>query len=340
MLSIQPSLNVQKWLRPELAGLYCEPGNFYIDPVSAVDRAIVTHAHSDHARPGNNHVLATRETIDIMKVRMGNLAGQTMQDLKLGEHLKVSDVTITLAPAGHVLGSAQVIIEYNGQKAVISGDYKRHPDPTCLPFEPIACDLFITEATFGIPVFKHPMADQEIGKLIVSLATFPDRTHLVGVYGLGKCQRIIMLLRMAGYERPIWLHGALKTVCDYYLSRGVPLGEVPLAANATKQLAGEIVLCPPSALGDRWSRRFTDPVASMASGWMQVRGRARQRNVELPLIISDHADWHGLLETITETGAREIWVTHGQEEALVYAVEISGRKAKALSLVGMDDDQE
>lgn len=332
--------NFQKWLLPKAAGLYCEPGGFYIDPNSAVDRAIVTHAHSDHAHPGNYHVLGTRETIDIMKIRLGSFSGQTMQVVKLGELLKVGNVNITLMPAGHILGSAQVVIDYDGQRAVISGDYKRHSDPTCLPFEPIPCDLFITEATFGLPVFKHPMADQEIGKLISSIATFPERTHQVGVYGLGKCQRVIMHLRQAGYERPIWLHGALRTVSDYYLSRGIPLGEIPPVADSVSQLAGEIVLCPPSAIGDRWSRRFAEPVAAMASGWMQVRGRARQRNIELPLIISDHVDWPGLLETISETGAREIWVTHGREEALVYAVEKNGTKARALSLVGRDDDQE
>jgi putative mRNA 3-end processing factor len=334
------SLNFHKWLRPESAGLYCEPGDFYIDPNAPADRAVITHAHSDHARPGNSHILATSETLDIMKIRLGSGAGQTMQPLRLGETLKISNVNLTLAPAGHILGSAQVVIDYGGERAVISGDYKRQPDTTCLPFEPVTCDLFVTEATFGLPVFKFGAPELEINKLLASLSAFPERTHQVGVYGLGKCQRIIMLLRQAGFDRPIWLHGALRTMSDYYAAQGMQLGDLRSVSDASTQLAGEIALCPPSALGDRWSRRFADPVASMASGWMQVRGRARQRNIEFPIVISDHADWPDLLQTISDTGAQEIWVTHGREEALVYATTTSGLKAKALSLVGRDDDNE
>jgi putative mRNA 3-end processing factor len=330
----------ETWLRPEAAGLFCEPGGFYVDPHDAVDFAIITHGHSDHARPGHSNVLATSETLDIMKIRLGSGAGQTTQALKLGTTLRVSDVNVRLVPAGHILGSAQVVIEHNGQRAVISGDYKRHADPTCSPFEPVVCDLFITEATFGLPVFKHGPAEHEIAKLLASMATFPGRTHQVGVYGLGKCQRLIMLLRQAGYDRPIWLHGALRATTDYYIGRGLALGEVPSVADATTPLAGDIVLSPPSALSDRWSRRFSDPVTSLASGWMHVRGRARQRGVELPLAVSDHADWPELLQTISDTGAGEIWVTHGREEALVHAAIVKGLKAKALSIVGREDDGE
>jgi putative mRNA 3-end processing factor len=179
-----------------------------------------------------------------------------------------------------------------------------------------------------------------VQKLLASLRDFPERTHQVGVYGLGKCQRLIKLIRQAGYERPIWLHGALRSMTDYYVSRGIDLGEVPNATDAPGKLAGEIVLSPPSALGDRWSRRFADPLAGFASGWMRIRGRVRQRGVELPLIISDHCDWPELLQTVTETGAREVWVTHGREEALVH--ELSKRQivARALRLVGREDDAE
>ncbi len=328
----------ESWLRPGPSGLHCVPGDFHIDPSGPVPRAVITHGHSDHARPGHDAVLATADTLAIMRLRLGTL-GQT-QALAYGVPLRVKDVTVTLMPAGHILGSAQIVIDYNGQRAVISGDYKRHADPTCEPFELVPCDLFVTEATFGLPVYRHEPDTAEVQKLLASLRDFPERTHQIGVYGLGKCQRLIKLIRKAGYDRPIWLHGALRSMTDYYVSRGIDLGEVPNVADAPGTLAGEIVLSPPSALGDRWSRRFADPLAGFASGWMRIRGRVRQRGVELPLIISDHCDWPELLKTVTETGAREVWVTHGREEALVH--ELSKRQivARALRLVGREDDAE
>lgn len=330
----------ETWLRPEPQGLYCVPGDFHIDPHRPVERAVITHGHSDHARPGHGAVLATADTLAIMRLRLGPSAKGTAQALAAGRSLTIGDVTVRLVPAGHILGSAQVVIDYRGQRAVISGDYKRRQDPTCEPFELVACDLFVTEATFGLPVYRHEPDAREIAKLLASLRDFPKRTHQVGVYGLGKCQRLIALLRQAGYDRPIWLHGALRSMTDYYLSRGFPLGEVPSVADARGKLAGEIVLSPPSALGDRWSRRFADPVAGFASGWMRIRGRVRQRGVELPLIISDHCDWPELLQTITETGASEVWVTHGREEALVHEMGKRGIAARALRLVGREDDAE
>lgn len=334
----QPSF--ESWLRPESHGLYCVPGDFHIDPHAAVPRAVITHGHSDHARPGHDAVLATADTLEIMKFRLGQGAAARMQALAYGEPIKVRDVTLRLEPSGHILGAAQVVIEYHGQRAVISGDYKRHGDPTCAPFELVPCDLFVTEATFGLPVYRHEPDSGEIAKLLTSLTDFPERTHQIGVYGLGKCQRLIALLRRAGYDRPIWLHGALRSMTDYYVARGIELGEVPSVADAGDKLAGEIVLSPPSALGDRWSRRFADPLAGFASGWMRIRGRVRQRGVELPLIISDHCDWPELLQTVKETGAREVWVTHGREEALVHELGKRGIAARALRLVGREDDAE
>jgi putative mRNA 3-end processing factor len=328
------------WLRPEVAGLYCVPGGFYIDPHSPVDRAVITHGHSDHARAGHAHVLATAETIAVMKTRMGEGCAATFQAATLGESLTIGEVSVRLAPAGHILGSAQVVMDYRGRRAVVSGDYKRRADPTCRPFELVRCDLFVTEATFGLPVFRHEPDASEIAKLLASVALFPERTHLIGVYGLGKCQRLIALLRNAGFERPIWLHGALKTVSDLYVELGVDLGDIRHVNDATDKLAGEIVMCPPSALADRWSRRVTDPVTAFASGWMRVRGRARQRGCELPLIISDHCDWPELVQSIGETGAEEIWVTHGREEALVHQIGLMGRRGRALALVGYEDETE
>jgi putative mRNA 3-end processing factor len=224
---------------------------------------------------------------------------------------------------------------------VASGDYKDVADPTCTPFAPVTCDVFITEATFGLPVFRHGNPDAEIAKLLHSLALFPERAHLVGAYSLGKAQRVIALIRKAGYMPPIYLHGALASISRYYQSRGIALGEVRPAREADKAaLAGSIVLCPPSALNELWSRRFPDPVTAFASGWMRVRARARQRGIALPLVISDHADWDGLTATIAATGAGEIWVTHGQEDGLVRFCEITGRKARPLAIVGYGEEEE
>ncbi len=337
---MSPGLNFESWLCPNEHGLFCVPGNFYIDPHDPVERAVITHGHSDHARGGHQNVLATPETIAIMNLRLGLGAGRVQQTLSYGQTLNIGDVSIKFAPAGHILGSAQVCIEYKGLKAVISGDYKRHADPTCQSFEVIKCDLFVTEATFALPVFRHESDNHEIEKLLQSLQLFDQRTHQIGVYGLGKCQRLIVLLRRAGYSAPIWLHGAMKSMCDYYESRGIDLGDLRLVSDATDKLPGQIVLCPPASLGDRWSRRFTDPLLGFASGWMRIRARARQRGVELPLIISDHADWPELIQTINEVGAGEIWITHGREDALKLKCEELGLKARALALVGFEEEGE
>ena len=312
------------------------PGGFYIDPHQAVEKAVITHGHSDHARAGHAAVLATAETQDIMKVRLDD--SPMRQILALGERITVGDVSVWLAPAGHILGSAQVVMDYKGQRAVVSGDYKRRADPTCQGFEVVQCDVFVTEATFALPVFVHEPDGHEIAKLMTSLAMFPERTHQIGVYSLGKCQRLIRLLRLAGYDKTIWLHGAMKTMCDLYVRHGFDLGDLQLVSDAPDDLAGSIVLCPPSAIGDRWSRRFADPIPAFASGWMRIRARARQRGVELPLIISDHADWPELVQTLKDVGAGEIWITHGRDDALTLQAQAMGLKARALSMVGYDEE--
>ncbi|MCK6453177.1 MAG: ligase-associated DNA damage response exonuclease [Alphaproteobacteria bacterium] len=327
------------WLQPRPEGLWCAPGRFFIDPARPVDRAVITHGHSDHARPGNRAVLATEGTLAIMRARLGDGAGGSLEPVAYGERRRIGEVDVTLLPAGHVLGSAQVRLDWRGAVAVVSGDYKRRLDATCAPFEPARCDVFVTEATFGLPVFRHPPDTEEVGRLLHSLRVFPERSHVVGVYALGKCQRVAALLRQAGYDRPIYVHGALAAMCDVYRAHGVDLGELRLATAARpSELKGEIVLAPPSALADRWARRLSDPVAAMASGWMRVRQRARQRQVELPLVISDHADWDELLATIRDVDAPEVWVTHGREEALIHAISAQGRRARALSLVGFEEE--
>jgi putative mRNA 3-end processing factor len=238
-----------------------------------------------------------------------------------------------------VLGSAQIAVEHRGMRIVASGDYKRQEDATCLPFEPVPCDVFITEATFGIPVFNFPDASDEVARLLKSVKQFPERTHLVGAYALGKAQRIVRLLREAGYDAPIYMHGAMQTLNTLYERFGVDLGPLAPATvekGAKKDFAGAIVIAPPSSIDDKWSRRFADPLPAFASGWMRVRARARQRQVELPLVISDHADWSELTETIREIAPGEVWITHGGEDALLRWCELKGQKARALSLVGYD----
>lgn len=329
----------EQWLYPTAHGLYCAPAGLFIDPHRPVDRAIITHGHADHARPGHGAVMATPETVAIMQTRMGEGAAGAFQELAYGEVVDVGDVTVTLIPAGHVLGSAQVVLTYGGRRAIVSGDYKRQADPTCAPFELMPCDLFVTEATFGLPVFRHEDAEAECAKLLRSQADFPERTHLVGVYGLGKCQRLIRVLRDIGYDRKIWLHGALMGVSQLYQDLGVDLGDLAHVSEAETKLAGEIVMCPPAQIQDRWSRRLQEPLTVFASGWMRVRARARQRGVELPLIVSDHVDWPDLVQTIRETGAGEVWVTHGREDALVRQLELMGLRGRALRLVGRDDEE-
>lgn len=328
-------------LVPAPAGVCCKRGGFHIDPTRPVEKALITHGHSDHARAGHGAVLATQETLDIMRLRYGdNFAGST-QAVRYGEMIRLDGVDVSFHPAGHVLGSAQIKVACEGFRIVASGDYKDVPDPTCAPFEPVACDMFITEATFGLPVFHHHDAKGEIDKLLRSVELFPERAHLVGAYSLGKAQRVIAMLRAAGHDKPIYLHGAMEKITRYYESRGIDLGQVEFVRGAQKsELAGHVTICPPTAMGDLWSRRFPDPVFAFASGWMRVRARARQRGVTLPLVISDHADWDGLTSTIEATGASEVWVTHGQEDALVHWCTSKGLKARPLDIVGYGDEEE
>lgn len=321
--------------------LYISPIQTYIDPPFPVEKAIITHAHSDHARPGHGAVLATPETIGIIKLRYGPDAARSYQPVNYHDPVQIGPVTVTLYPAGHVLGSAQVLLEYNGCRIVVSGDYKRNHDGTCRGFEPVKCDIFVTEATFGLPIFQHPSPHDEIRKLLTSVKNFPERSHLIAAYPLGKAQRVIKLLRQADYNEPIYLHGSMVTMCDFYQKNSIDLGDIRKATGLPKEtLKGAIVIAPPSALKEPWSRRMSDPVLAMASGWMTVKQRVRQRGIEMPLVISDHADWNELKTTIRETGAGEIWVTHGREDALVHWCKREGLKAAPLHLQGREDEDE
>jgi putative mRNA 3-end processing factor len=331
-------------LQPRPQGLYCPLGDFYIDPVRAVGRAVITHGHADHARAGHGSVLATPETIAIMACRYGEGFTSRRQPLQCGSEISINGVSVSFAPAGHVLGSAQAVVTFQGCRIVVTGDFKRAPDPTCALFEPVACDVLVSEATFGLPVFRHNEASGEIAKLLTSVARQPDRTHLVGAYSLGKAQRVIALLRLAGWDRPIFIHGAMEKLCALYEDHGVPLGPLLPATvrdgGNKRDFAGQIVIAPPSAMADRWSQRFADPVDCFASGWMRVRQRAKQRGVELPLVISDHADWDELTATIKEVAPGEVWITHGREDALLRWCQLQGQPARALALIGYDDENE
>ncbi|MGB3722132.1 MAG: ligase-associated DNA damage response exonuclease [Pacificimonas sp.] len=327
------------WIEPHPTGIYVRPGDFWIDPSQPQRMAVVTHGHADHARGGHSHVMATPETLAIMQTRYGDYPETT--PMAHGEVVRVGEVDVGFVPAGHVLGSAQVVMDYRGERIVASGDYKRRPDPTCAPFEVVPCDIFITEATFGLPVFRHPDTPAEVQKALDALHANPDRCVLIGAYALGKAQRVIRHLRELGHADPIYIHGAQEKLCNLYQELGVDLGELILATGKKKEeLKGKIVICPPGALNDRWSRRLPDPITAMASGWRRIRQRARPRNVELPLILSDHADWDELTQTIEDIAPQEVWVTHGREDALLHWCMTRQIKARALNMVGREDEDD
>ena len=333
------------WIKPDPHGVYVEPADAWIDPSKAVGKALVTHGHADHARGGHGKTVATPETLAIMALRYQTGEGPDGGDtrgVEYGETIRLDGgVDATYIPAGHVLGSAQILLEHAGEKVVITGDYKRRPDPTCPPFQVTPCDIFITEATFGLPLFTHPPIADEMAKLLDRLEAYPDRCVLVGAYALGKAQRVIAELRAAGHRQPIYLHGAMEKMCRLYEKFGVDLGELRMVMDHQKDdIRGHVVVAPPSALNDRWSRRLPDPITAMASGWMRVRQRARQRNVELPLVISDHADWEELTRTIQEVNPQETWITHGREEALLRWHQLHQRRARALAMVGREDEDD
>ncbi|MCH2487529.1 MAG: ligase-associated DNA damage response exonuclease [Erythrobacter sp.] len=337
------------WIRPEPWGIHVVPADAWVDPSRPVERALVTHGHADHARGGHGQTVATPETLAIMELRYRTGAEDEAGDIphkavpvEYGETIKLpGDVEATYFPAGHVLGSAQILLEHAGERIVCTGDYKRRADPTCPPFQVVPCDIFITEATFGLPLFTHPPIAEEMAKLLDRLAAHPDRCVLVGAYALGKAQRVIAELRAAGHRDPIYLHGAMEKMCRLYEEHGVDLGELRLVSDHAKDdMRGHVVISPPGALNDRWSRRLPEPITAMASGWMRVRQRARQRNVELPLVISDHADWGELTRTIEEVDPIETWITHGREDALLRWCQLHQRRARALAMVGYEDEDD
>ncbi|MGD2133058.1 MAG: ligase-associated DNA damage response exonuclease [Maricaulaceae bacterium] len=317
-------------LRPTPSGLYCPPGDFFIDPMKKAARAVITHGHADHARSGHGEVFATPETLAIMAARYGKNFTQQRRPTPCGESVSINGVTVTLIPAGHVLGSAQAVVEKDGLRIIASGDYKRRADPTCPPFEARACDVYVTEATFGVPVFRHPPVEDEIAKLIRSRALHPKRLHLVSAYSLGKAQRMIALLRAAGVTETIYVNKPAMKLCEVYEEFGVALGPIASVETAdASDLAGAIALAPASALDPDAVAGLARPVTVTCSGWNRVRKLSRG-GADLALVISDHADWDELTATAKEIAPEELWITYGRADALIRWADGEGMKARAL----------
>jgi putative mRNA 3-end processing factor len=318
-------------LRPD--GLYCPPADLYIDPSGPVARAWLTHAHADHARAGSTHYFAQRDALAILRHRLGAEASVT--PLAYGEVTDVGGVRVSLHPAGHILGSSQVRLEHRGEVWVVTGDYKRDDDPTCPAFEVVPCDALITEATFALPVYRWRPPQETVDEVLAwwRHCAALGRNAVLCCYALGKAQRVLAGL-LGRADRPVLLHGAMEPLVAAYRAAGVALAETaPVKERARgEKMAGELILAPPSAAGSTWMRRFGDCEVGFASGWMQVRGDRRRKAYDRGFVLSDHADWPGLLRTIAETGARRVIATHGFSDALArYAREALGLDAEVLS---------
>jgi putative mRNA 3-end processing factor len=314
-------------------GLYCAAGDFYIDPWQPVDRAVITHAHADHARTGHQRYLAADDSLVVLKSRLGDI---DIAGLAYGESLRMGDARVSLHPAGHVLGSAQVRVEVAGEVWVVSGDYKLDADPTCAAFEPVRCHTFITESTFGLPIYRWRTPAQMFGEVNDWWRQNAEqgRTSVLYAYAFGKAQRILKSVDPS--IGPLVCHGAVERLNHAYRESGVDLpatvtvGDDGGRSKADIQWARALVLAPPSAQGTPWLRRFGEYSDAFASGWMTIRGARRQRSVDRGLVISDHADWPGLHTAILATGATRIRVTHGNTAIMVRALQDQGLDAASL----------
>jgi len=327
-------------LQPRPEGLYCPAGDFFIDPMLPVARAVVTHAHGDHARSGSGRYQVAAAGIGLMRERLG-------QDAQIGAHdygvvFRMGSVEVSLHPAGHVLGSAQVRMAYDGRVVVVSGDYKRDPDPTCVPFEPVPCDVFVTESTFGLPVYRWPPMAQVIDDL---LAWWEDCAQkqipaVLFCYALGKAQRILAELAPRT-ERTVHLHGAMLRLVESYREAGVRMVPTePVSESARgRDFAGELILAPPSAAGSPWMKRFSKASTGFASGWMQIRGNRRRRGYDRGFVVSDHADWPGLIRSVEDSRASRIYVTHGDGDTLIRHLRDLGHDAQSLRVLRGTDNE-
>ena len=326
-------------------GLYCPAGDFYIDPWQSVDRAVITHAHADHARWGSRAYLATNSCRSLLQLRLG--AGIHLETLPYGEPITIGSARVSLHPAGHILGSSQVRIEANGAIAVVSGDYKRQMDPTCEPWEPLHCHLYVTESTFGLPVFRWQETDVVIREVLQwwSKNRAEKRTSILLAYAVGKSQRLIAeILRLTGPEAAsdMFVHGALLGPNHAYRASGVNLPDIPSAASMPRDhdWSGRLILAPPSAQNSPWLDRFKDASIAMASGWMAIRGTRRRRAMDRGFVLSDHADWRELQDSIEQCKPEELWVTHGFAKTLARFQSELGIMSRAIDTRFTGDEDE
>jgi len=319
-------------LRLAELGLYCEAGDFYIDPWQPVARAVITHAHGDHAGWGSSADACSREGEAVLRTRLGPDA--SIRALDWGEAVDMNGVRVSLHPAGHILGSAQIRVEYGGEVWVVSGDYKTDPDPTCTPFELVRCDTFITESTFGLPIYRWTPEAQVFAEIRAWWTANRDagRASLLFAYALGKAQRLLAGLADADIG-PIYTHGAVERLNRDYRAAGVRLADTRYASDLPRKhdFTGSMIVAPPSAAGSTWLRRFGDLSTGFASGWMRIRGARRRRSLDRGFVLSDHVDWPSLLATVDATGAQRVWVTHGTREPLVRLLNERGIEALAVA---------
>lgn len=310
-------------------GLYCERGGFHIDPWRPVERAVLTHAHSDHARPGSARYLATTSSLGILRRRLG--ADAVVEGMAYGEERMVGGVRVSLHPAGHVLGSAQVRLEADGEVWVVAGDYKRAADPSCEPFEVVRCHTFVSEATFALPIYRWAPGAEVAHEIF----TWWEQNRAAGInsmvfaYAFGKAQRILAELTR-WTDRPVIAHGAVEALVECYREAGVAMVPTTRLGEAERRVkfAGELIVAPPSAFGSAWMRRFQPLQTGFASGWMRVRGVRRRKGYDRGFVLSDHADWPDLLRTVDECGAEQVIATHGFAETLARALRDRGKQAR------------
>jgi putative mRNA 3-end processing factor len=318
-------------LRATAAGLFCEGGAFHVDPAGSADLAVITHAHADHARPGSGRYVCATPGVPVLRRRLGPEA--RIEGWAYGDVYRIGNVDVSLHPAGHVLGSAQVRVHDGCETWVVSGDFKRQPDPTCEPFEVVPCDTFVSEATFALPVYRWPPVEEVMADLRAWVETNREsgRPSIVFAYSLGKAQRVLALLADM-LDQPALVHGAVGGMTEAYRESGVALPPVEPVGDETRGAVarGRVVIAPPSAINTPWLRRFPDAATAMVSGWMRVRGARRWKGVDRGFVLSDHADWPALLDTITATGARRVLATHGYADVLARVCNERGLEAEAI----------
>lgn len=316
------------------SGLYCPPGDFYIDPIKEVKKAVITHGHGDHARTGMSEYISVPEAESILRKRLGDIDLTTHP---YGEVFEMGEVKVSFHPAGHIMGSCQVRIEYQNEVWVFTGDFKREPDPTCAPFEVVPCDVFISEATFSLPVYRWPDFDGEIRQVFDWWMKNREEgmNSVLCCYALGKAQRLIAGLR-ALTDETIWVHGTIDEVNRCYEANGMSwenVKKVPLTSEgAAEKITGSMIICPPSALGSSWAKRISPKRVAFASGWMRLRGNRRRKGYERGFVVSDHADWPSLIRTVKETGCKRVYFTHGHTDAIVTYLRAQGMEARDLKL--------